>query len=743
VYEEGEDAQNSAFDDSDDDDELESQTSSRDTTTNKDEWKFAITDQLKICRYDKSDGSVGISWQDLNGDLGDEFEFVVDVTCKQPQIDSFVLALYKCLYEQRYQQSSIGVSDGELLKEFSIDPKRRHQMMPYDDLEKSINLLPQETGEGFEYEDELVGTTKVGSELSGAAKVVYHNSSFSLHSFDPQTDMFRTRLEVGKADLKVYDVGDWVYTIIIQEIGPDSLSRVHISQGVSETINPTFNYEYQSFVFNHFTVDNSLKLQGSSWLVKFVDIDELLKFQIEFMRVMWQSLHKQEYSVSKPDEEYLANAMRDMDIDDEEEEPEREDDDEDEYNYKVADGEQDQDIDELIESRIRGRSKTIAYSDDEYDDEDDDKRNNAFQAPAETNNGLSVGTTNDLSFVVRGNKIGVFDTDSKLNFKTSINNLKDLKGQRFVPKTTLLHQQDQFMVMSNKSHNDKSLYKMDLNRGEIIEEWKIDDDYPLVSFAPNSKYSQLTNEQTLTGIHADGLFRIDPRLSGNKLVKDNTYKLNRTRNNKFLTLATTEKGYIAVGSEKGDIRLYDRLGVNAKSALPSIGDPIVGIDVSSDGRWLLATCKTYLLLIDVLIGSENKNAGSLGFEKYFDKDKKPKPIRLAIKPEHARYIIESTGKAISFTVAHFNTGINTKESSIVTSCGPYIISWSLRQIMQGKTRSYTVKEYQAPIVADNFKYGSDSDVIYASTNDVRMLSRKRMVSANRALKGSSVVKKYE
>ena len=507
VYEEGEDVQNSAFDDSDDDDELQSQASSRDTSTNKDEWKFAITDELKICRYDKSDGSVGISWQDLNGDLGDEFEFVVDLLCKQPQINSFVLALYKCLYEQRYQQSSIGVADAELLKEFAIDPKRRHQSLPYDDLEKSINLLPHENETDSGFEDELLGKAKPGTELSGCAKVVYHNSNFSLHLFDPQTDTFRTRLELGKADLKVYDVGGWVYTIIIQEVGSNSIDRVHISQGVSETINPTFNYEYHSFIFNHYTVDSTLSLQGNSWLVKFLDFDELLKFQIEFMKVMWQSLHKQEYSVSKPDEEYLANAMRDMDIDDEE------DDDE----YKLADGEEEQDIDKLIESRIRGRSETATYSDDEYGDDDDAKRDNEFQTPAETNSGLSVGTTNNLSFVVRGNKIGVFDTDSKLNFKTSINNLKDLEGKRFLPKTTLLHQQDQFMVMSNKSQNDKSLYKMDLNRGEIIEEWKIDDDYPLVSYAPNSKYSQLTNEQTLTGIHADGLFRIDPRLSGNKL----------------------------------------------------------------------------------------------------------------------------------------------------------------------------------------------------------------------------------
>lgn len=38
------------------------------------------------------------------------------------------------------------------------------------------------------------------------------------------------------------------------------------------------------------------------------------------------------------------------------------------------------------------------------------------------------------------------------------------------------------------------------------------------------------------------------------------------------------------------------------AALPALGDPIIGVDVTADGRFVIATCKTYLLLIDTLIG---------------------------------------------------------------------------------------------------------------------------------------------
>src|SRR3954462_6014199 len=135
----------------------------------------------------------------------------------------------------------------------------------------------------------------------------------------------------------------------------------------------------------------------------------------------------------------------------------------------------------------------------------------------------------------------------------------------------------------------------------------------------------MTGEQTFLGLSGNALYRIDPRLSGDKLV--DTQLKQYASQNKFSAAATTENGYIAVASNKGDIRLFDRLGINAKSHLPALGDPIIGIDVSADGCWILATCRTYLLLVDAE-QREGKNAGKLGFEKSFGKDSKPKPRRL-------------------------------------------------------------------------------------------------------------------
>lgn len=162
-----------------------------------------------------------------------------------------------------------------------------------------------------------------------------------------------------------------------------------------------------------------------------------------------------------------------------------------------------------------------------------------------------------------------------------------------------------------------SLYRLDLETGKVVDEYKVSDDFGVTNFLPDSKFAQTTQQQTFIGHSANGLFRIDPRLSGTKLV-DSEFKQYATKA-EFSAAATTEAGKLAVASKKGDIRLFDKLGKIAKTALPALGDPILGIDVSADGRWVLATCRTYLLLIDTRIPetSGSKFAGQSGFDRSF------------------------------------------------------------------------------------------------------------------------------
>jgi len=169
---------------------------------------------------------------------------------------------------------------------------------------------------------------------------------------------------------------------------------------------------------------------------------------------------------------------------------------------------------------------------------------------------------------------------------------------------------------------------MDLEAGKVVEDWKVHDNLSLKAFGPESKFAQMTPEQTLLGVSHNALFRIDPRLPGSKLVESQRQQY--VTKSQFSAIATTEAGFVAVASEKGDIRLFDRVGIRAKVILPALGEAITGLDVSADGRWVLATCTTYLLLIDVLIKA-GRYEGKLGFRHGFGKDIKPRPKRLQLK----------------------------------------------------------------------------------------------------------------
>jgi hypothetical protein len=121
---------------------------------------------------------------------------------------------------------------------------------------------------------------------------------------------------------------------------------------------------------------------------------------------------------------------------------------------------------------------------------------------------------------------------------------------------------------------------------------------------------------------------------------------------------------------------------------------------------------------------DGKNEGKLGFEKSFAKDAKPQPRRLGLTPNHVAQFQHETKTPISFTPANFNTGLDEKETSIVTATGPFIVTWNMAKVLAGKKDPYTIKRYSDEVKADNFKYGTDKNVIVALPNEVNMVMKK-------------------
>lgn len=123
VYQEGEDVAGGNYEDSDEDDGFESSDSAKNSGSlsghSKDEWTFAIIEDLKLRRYIRPDSTRVIAWKDINGDIDDMFEFVIHEDVKSLEIYTFVLALFKCVYEQKYRTSSHNITSIDQLSEFT------------------------------------------------------------------------------------------------------------------------------------------------------------------------------------------------------------------------------------------------------------------------------------------------------------------------------------------------------------------------------------------------------------------------------------------------------------------------------------------------------------------------------------------------------------------------------------------------------------------------------------------------
>ncbi|ORY00615.1 VID27 cytoplasmic protein-domain-containing protein [Clohesyomyces aquaticus] len=678
----------------------------------KDEKTFLLDEGLQFRTDVRQTGEKVFAWRDLSGDEGDLWEFVCDASVKPETAALFERVALQCQYERKFRTSHENATDDDLealayfeepipdASPIASPTVRSPTIAPAPD---TADLFPNTTqekmkkqvaGKGKAPQQQLQvedATAAPPSAEQPAALGMLADSVAELHLFDFPSGTFV--LQEAAVRASVTEIGNWEYWLHIA-----GAEREWLGQPIIEDINPVFNFEFKSFIFNHYLEDGS----AYSWLLRFAEQEDLEHFQQGVMQALWEHLNKQKWGkVKDTDREYVMEAFQDLTMEDAPDYAEEEEEEEDDYE-SADDGQ---------------RSEHYDEDESEDDTETQDKDGGV-------NSQLAVGYKHDRSFVVRGNKIGVFKhtPDNQLQFSTTISNVKTPKGKLFSPTKVMLHQEDANLIMQNVD-NPNALYRMDLETGKVVDEWKVHDNIPVKIFAPENKFAQMSNEQTFLGLSGNALYRVDPRLSGNKLV-DQELKQYATKN-AFSAAATTQKGHIAVASEKGDIRLFDRLGINAKTLIPALGDPIIGMDVSADGRWVLGTTRTYLLLIDAL-QKGGKNDGKLGFEKAFAKDDKPQPRRLALTPSHVAQFQHETKAPMSFTPARFNTGMDDTETTIITATGPFIVTWSMKKVLANRKGPYSIKRYSEEVKADNFKFGSDKNLIVALPNEVDMVAKRAL-----------------
>ncbi|PRT56269.1 Vacuolar import and degradation protein 27 [Wickerhamiella sorbophila] len=624
---------------------------------------FLVDEFLKIA-YSARDSATVISWRDPDGDDEDRFEFVCEKNVPAGILDMFDITARRAQYERKYGKPPASNAD---LEEFNFD-------------EVIDTGVPLHASEERKDKEEQKGSEKqVVHPFTDGKSLV--EKECTLYFYDASTNTF----VIQESNVKVVLLETDKFEFWIEVRSHDSAI---LGVDLRDAVTPVFSHESVSFIFN-LLLENKTAV---SYLIRFAEEEDLAAFEQAYNIATWEFQNKASWkTLSEVDHNYLLKTMRSEDVvmfDD--------DDHCSEEDFEEVDEEDDDELEVLTEWR-------------------GDKQTHNFYR----NSQLEVGNVINRSYVVRGDKVGVFKNGDDMEYYTTISNMEAPDGTKLVPSSVMLHEEDRAMILQDRDNPEK-LFHMDIEYGKV-DEWDLC--RPVVDFAPVSKHAQTTNEKTLFGVASRNMFRMDPRLSGSKVVADEEKQL--TSVSPFTTIATTEHGYVAVGSVNGEIRLVDKIGKRTKTTLPSMGDKILGLTVSANGRWVLATFKTYLLLIEV--ANETNN----GYTHSWPKDSKPKPRRLQISPENTAYMFQNTREPISFTPAHFNSGFGVEEQSIVTSTGPYVVTWSLPKVLKNDPSPYLIKRYDSNVTANNFMFGTDKRLIVTLADDVGMLSKSALREPNR------------
>ncbi|KAH8105865.1 VID27 cytoplasmic protein [Cristinia sonorae] len=655
---------------------------------------FLISEELEF-RTGETEGDPTFVWRDLEGDVDEFYEFVAAGT-NAPMRAFFETCMYRAMFERKYKKSADTTSDADLQEFIWQAPtqKTKGKGKATSSRKQASSSAPAQ----------VVQSEDVPPSSPPPAEPEVAVTSSYIASLPPAVVSAEAELYLWNKDKSYFTKVEDVHARLTQQGGQYDYWLVaagHDAQVLAHKVSSDMNHRWAPTLYSLTWNNEGQTGEQSSWCLRFGSAEDMEAFQQAFTKALWETLHQWPWGKMKPDEQaYIMSSNEDV---------------------EMLDAENDSDEEDAVVDEL----------DKSEDEEEEDFTEDAEDLPpplakGERNSQLTVGYKGDRSYVVRGENIGVFSHtgDDQVKYYSTIAKIAGPKGKAFKPKHVMLHDQDTKMVLMDPNERH-SLFNLDIERGKIVEEWKVHDDITVDHIAPDNKFAQMTPEQTLVGTSHNAIFRIDPRVSGTKMI-DSQYK-QYVAKNKFSGVTTTASGKLAVASEKGDIRLFDSIGKNAKTALPPLGDPIVGVDVTADGRWIVATTKTYLLLIDTLIG-EGRYTGSLGFDRSFPANAKPIPRRLQLRAEHVAYMNHS----VSFTPARFNMGEGQDENAIVTSTGQFVVAWDFAKVKKGHLDKYEIKKYEDFVVQDNFKFGDDKNIIVALQNNVLAVNKKNLRRPTRA-----------
>ncbi len=311
---------------------------------------------------------------------------------------------------------------------------------------------------------------------------------------------------------------------------------------------------------------------------------------------------------------------------------------------------------------------------------------------------LAMGALRN-SYLVRGSTVDVFknvqdglDDSERLTLR-----LADASGAAFTPQKALLARGEANLLLLTPNNaaatpgerGSHRVMQYDIERETVVSAWRCAKDdvpIPMRDIVCDTKAAQLEhNTSTFMGLDDNRLVRWDIRARSGAVQDLASPTLGYAgghdfaRGTGFRCMATTGDGDVVVGGADGKVRLYaDSTLRQAKTSFPGLGAPITHVDVTYDGKFVLATTDSYLMVISTLFRDAKSGDLKTGFRAKMGANIAA-PRLLKLLPHD----VARTGGA-SFAKARFtwHTGGEAgPERWISAVCGQFSVVWNFRHVI--------------------------------------------------------------
>ena len=306
-------------------------------------------------------------------------------------------------------------------------------------------------------------------------------------------------------------------------------------------------------------------------------------------------------------------------------------------------------------------------------------------------------TYNQIYTVSQNNRISVYQSNendltqikSLIPISNSLGNEINIKQMNFFKEET--------NILILDYNNPNIITQYDLNKNKIINEWEINHKNKINTICLYKKFDQKIDSNLIYGITSNSMFLFDCN-EGN-IIQEKKYEMNYHMN----CISTGINNELAIATEKGEIRLYNKIG-KALNLYSLNGNKIKNIDISNNGNFIVCTCDFQLIVFNT-IGKNKLNS----FYKRVSYENRNPVIYLKLRDSDIK---KYNLNGIKYNNGKFNIN-NENENDIICSIGKLVVIWSFNY---GKYDKYQIFKMNENIISSEYKYGKNQIVITMPKN---------------------------